>query len=74
VKTAEQPIKMRCRKAMWFGYGAPAGHCDEPAYGPEKHMRDWPGGWTEAGIARCPNHGGPTVEEFMQWLKMQIEA
>lgn len=67
-----EPIKMRCRTAQFWGYGAPAGHCDAPAYGPIKEMRDRPEYWTEPQIARCPRHGGPTVEEFMQWLKSQI--
>lgn len=66
-------IKMTCRKAMWWGYGAPAGHCDAPAYGPEKHMRDQvPEWWTSPEIARCPAHGGPSIEEFHRWLMSQV--
>ena len=67
-------IKMTCRKAMWSGYGTPAGHCDAPAYGPECLMRDKPEWWTSPGIARCPRHGGPTVEEFHRWLIEQIKS
>ena len=67
-------IEMRCRKAQFWGYGAPAGCCMEPAYGPEKHMRDKPEYWITPEIARCPNHGGPTVEEFHRWLMEQVLA
>ena len=67
-----QPIKMLCRKAMWSGYGTPAGTCDEPAYGPQKEMRDFQGGWMAHEIARCPKHGGPTMEEFQEWLLSQL--
>ena len=67
-------IEMRCCAPLWWGYGAPAGHCNAPAYGPQKHMRDEDRWWTEPQIARCPDHGGPTVEEFHQWLMKQILA
>ena len=69
-----KPIEMRCRKAMWSGYGMPAGLCNEPAYGPEAHMRDKDEYWTEERIARCPQHGGPTLEEFQKWLMKQLTA
>jgi len=67
-----EPIKMRCRHAMWWGDGTPAGLCDEPAYGPEATMRDRDEYWLLAEIARCPKHFGPTVEEFQQWLMTQL--
>lgn len=53
----------RCRKAMWFGTGAPAGTCDEPAYGPDTAIKD--PGWLlmEPEVFRCPLHGGPTLEQ-----------
>lgn len=68
-----QPIKMLCRKAMWSGFGTPAGICGAPAYGPEPHMRDRDEYWTEPKIARCHLHGGPSVDEFGAWLKSHID-
>jgi hypothetical protein len=53
---------MRCRQPKWYGWGGPAGHCDEPAYGPEPHMRELYREWyLSHGIARCENHGGPSL-------------
>jgi len=55
----------RCRRAMWWGTGMPAGTCDEPAYGPEKlpHRAD-PGSLVLAPeVFRCSAHDGPTPEE-----------
>lgn len=69
-----EPVKMLCRKAMWYGHGGPAGTCDKPAYGPEAHMRDKLEWWTAPGIARCPQHGGPSMEEFQEWLHEQFAA
>jgi len=66
--------EMRCRKAMWWGYGNPAGLCNAPAYGPEKHMRDSDDHWKSAEIARCPLHGGPTIEEFREWIMGQLTS
>jgi hypothetical protein len=70
---AEHPL--RCQKAMWFGYGGPAGVCGEKAYGnfigkdsparwpqPAKHKQMWLSPQT----ARCPNHGGPTWEKAIE--------
>lgn len=67
-------IKMTCRKAMWWGTGAPAGLCGEPAYGPERYSQKDDRTWTMPELARCPLHGGPTIEEFHQWLMKQILA
>lgn len=70
--SAKEPLEMRCQQAMWWGYGAPAGVCGEPAYGPASHMRTDPKYWTCAEIARCPKHGGPSIDEFKNWLIGQI--
>lgn len=50
-------LGFKCRKAMWTGFGAPAGVCGEAAFGGEVHpntlsmflCRD---------LAQCPKHGG----------------
>ncbi len=43
-----------CHKAMWYGWGGPAGCCDKPAYGPT------PLGWKRMPLIwACPSHGGP---------------
>lgn len=56
----------RCRKAMWFGWGGPAGTCDEPAYGPDTAIKD-PGILRYATeVFRCPLHGGPAPTECNQ--------
>ena len=38
----------RCQKAMWWGDGAPAGLCGEPAFGPCATL-----------VMACERHGGP---------------
>lgn len=50
---------MRCGKALWFGYGAPAGICGEQAFGGEVHVNTL-GMFVERrqGLPRCPKHGG----------------
>ena len=65
-------IFMRCLQPLWWGYGAPGGHCGEPDYGPEKLMRDSDDYWKSPQLARCPLHGGPTVEEFSVWLQQHL--
>ena len=48
---------MRCRKAMWYGDGSPAGHCDEPAYGATRF------GWDGMPLQiACERHGGPVLD------------
>jgi hypothetical protein len=59
---------MRCRHPMWFGDGRPAGHCAAPAYGPEDFERSSDDEWRNPKIARCPQHGGPTVARFSEKL------
>jgi len=46
-----------CHKAMWFGWGGPAGTCDEPAYGSEVHPNSI-SLFLSAECSRCPKHGG----------------
>lgn len=49
--------KLYCRKAMWWGYGAPAGTCDEAAYTNEIHPNAL-AMMLHPQLARCPRHGG----------------
>lgn len=54
---------MRCRKAMWWGWGGPAGTCDADAFGSERN-RDGSQSLEFAHCpetARCENHGGPSA-------------
>lgn len=54
-------MNMACQKAMWTGFGAPAGVCGAPAYMSDaqpnsiSHMLSHE-------CARCPKHGGFDVE------------
>lgn len=57
----------KCRAPMWMG-GAPFGHCDEHAEGPQlparllyetRGGRDWPYCYGPC----CPKHGGPRIGE-----------
>lgn len=63
---------LRCRQPLWWGYGAPAGHCGEKAFGSEvgsykpatwRFPEQFGELWFEPQTARCPNHGGPTREK-----------
>ena len=60
----------KCRVPMWMG-GMPAGHCDEPAFGPQypraylartnpRYLLDSP---TYCVGPCCPAHGGPAEGE-----------
>ena len=50
-------MHMRCGKAMWFGYGGPAGTCGDAAFSSEIHPNSL--AMIICGeIARCPKHGG----------------
>ena len=49
-----------CCKPLWFGFGAPAGHCRAPAYGEQIHDRDY-----SVAPWACPAHGGPTLAEYL---------
>lgn len=49
--------KLHCHKAMWSGYGAPAGTCDEPAFTDEIHPNTLAMILCQD-ISRCPKHGG----------------
>lgn len=61
----------RCSKAMWWGYGAPAGTCDEPAWSGQIKGRygEWINGyWYELSVGgefACPRHGGLTEAEYV---------
>jgi hypothetical protein len=50
-------MKRVCHKAMWTGYGAPAGICGEPAYTDEIHANSLAMILCQD-IGRCPKHGG----------------
>lgn len=68
----QQEAPLSCRKALWWGYGAPAGTCGEKAYGSDPTPYR-PKTWTypeqlseisfNRQLARCPDHGGPTWEK-----------
>ena len=60
----------RCRKAMWWGWGGPAGLCGKDAYGPTaKGSSHYPQSWA------CPAHGGPPKCEETEFLRnAAIEA
>ena len=50
-------VKMTCHRAQWWGTGAPAGTCDEPAYTSEIHPNSL-NMLLAHQCARCPKHGG----------------
>jgi hypothetical protein len=61
--------EMRCKKAMWDGFGMPAGLCGNPAYGDNSARLketetdyEYPNNrrskFTPLTMA-CPRHGGP---------------
>ena len=58
----------KCRVPMWWGCGMPAGHCGEPAHGPQLPREVL---WQKRGIRDpafchgpcCPEHGGPADGE-----------
>lgn len=59
---------LRCQKALWFGYGAPAGVCGEKSYGnyvglPRLRNQEI---WFTPQTARCPKHDGPTWEKAIE--------
>jgi hypothetical protein len=49
---------MKCQKAMWYGWGGPAGVCGEQAYGPASKDSEYP--WL---MQACPAHGGPRPKD-----------
>ena len=53
--------KLHCHKAMWSGYGTPAGTCDEPAFSDDIHPNTV-AMMLCAETARCPKHGGLVLE------------
>ncbi len=67
----KMPPLGKCCKAMWYGYGAPAGHCDEPAWSGQIKGRftEWdPEQRREVELYGghpwcCPKHGGLTEKE-----------
>lgn len=60
IKALLQENPMRCRKPLWWGWGGPAGHCNELAYGPSDVMRSQTY-YLSGEIACCENHGGPSL-------------
>lgn len=75
----QQESPLRCQQALWWGYGAPAGVCGEPAYGnyvglPRLNNQEL---WFTKQTARCPNHGGPTwekaTEEMIEAIRKEAE-
>jgi hypothetical protein len=54
-------MKRVCGRAMWTGYGAPAGVCGEPAYTSEIHPNSIAMILCKD-IGRCPRHGGFDVQ------------
>ena len=53
--------KLHCHRAMWSGWGAPAGTCDEPAFSDEIHPNCL-SMLLCAEVARCQKHGGWSAE------------
>lgn len=47
-----------CDKALWYGWGGDAGHCDKPAWGPTPKGYGRREGETPL-LWACPEHGGP---------------
>jgi hypothetical protein len=70
IKELLQEAPMRCRSPMWWGWGGPAGHCGERAFGVSDVMRD--GYYLCAEIAKCPQHGGPTLEQAVSDLSSAL--
>lgn len=65
----------KCSVPMWWGWGGPAGTCDNEAYGKRPPCKEWQNGYTGewkrfdgryngyiSGLA-CPAHGGPELKE-----------
>jgi hypothetical protein len=54
-------LKYHCHSAMWTGYGAPAGTCDEPAFSNEIHLNALSMMLCRE-TTRCPKHGGFDID------------
>lgn len=67
-----------CRVPMWM-MGCPAGHCGEPANGPQLpreilYERGWQRGDAPYCFGPCcPKHGGPKAEEPILFMDGQTE-
>lgn len=56
-----QNMKRICRRALWDGFGTPAGICGEPAYTDEIHPNSLAMILCDQ-VGRCPKHGGFGLE------------
>ena len=71
----QEEAPLRCGKPLWWGYGAPAGHCGEKSFGSfvgEYMPKTWGRSeqfkelWFSPQTARCQKHGGPTWEKAVE--------
>lgn len=58
----------KCRVPMWWGYGGPAGHCGNEAFGPQlpREVLRESRGISDPAFCHgpcCPMHGGPKEGE-----------